>query len=98
MVLADPERKIADAVAGRRISMPARVRAIRAVELEALAEVVRLHMCLELLRHVATDEHDTARGIAGIQRGERPVDDVYPIDLLRRDHSPSRRRAEAVVQ
>ena len=62
--------------------------------LEAPAETER---ALRPVRHAGCEVHHRPDRVAGISCGERPVEDVHPLDLVGRDHAPARRGKAVIV-
>ena len=86
------------AVADRRARLLSRIRPLRAVDVEVLAEARHARVQLELVRHARHVVDDGADGVAGIRRRERPVEHVDALDLLGSHEAPARRERCAVAE
>ena len=84
-------RAVLEAVAEITTELPATEGAALAVLVVAFAEYRRAGANPELFRRAGTYHHGGTNGVAGVQRRERPVDDIDAGHLFRRNHVPARR-------
>jgi hypothetical protein len=97
MVGAGEPGEAAHSVAGRRRDLVSGIDPVGAVLVEALDARRCLGRGLEPVRLPGRDVDDGADRIARISGGEGAVEDVDPLDLLRRHHEPARAGAIVVV-
>ena len=95
---AEPERTTAHAVGQRGAEVVAVVALIGAVDGVILHRSLGVEVPLETFRVARADQHHAPCAVAGIQGGERSVDDIDTRDFLGRHHAPAWRIAVTVAE
>jgi len=97
-VVADPVRKLIDAVADEDVHISGDIGLVALEPGEVLACGIARGVHLEMIGHAGGDRINAGNRIAAVERGQRTLDHVDAVDFGGRNHTPARRIGEAVAE